>query len=72
MVFYEKADKKILEDCIQFIQKNKDSSGNYYIFKESLRLYIQLSKSLLDSHKDFDAAIINESNKIIELTEIIV
>ena len=69
IAFYEKADEKILEKCILFIQKNEGSSGQYYVFKECLNLFTQLSKSLLDSHKEFDAAIKAESDKIIELTE---
>ena len=56
-IFYEKANKEILEECNQFIQNYRDSFADYYIYRKALCLYIKLSQSLLDSQKDFDDAI---------------
>ena len=68
-IFYEKANKEILEECNQFIQNYRDSFADYYIYRKALCLYIKLSQSLLDSQKDFDDAIKKETNKIIALDE---
>ncbi len=68
-IFYEKANKEILEECNQFIQNHRDSFADYYIYRKALCLYIKLSQSLLDSQKDFDDAIKKETNKIIALDE---
>ena len=63
-VFYEKADEKILKESENFVEFNKEIKGDNFVCRESLDLFIKLSRSLMDSQKDFDAAIKIESDKI--------
>lgn len=67
--FYEKADLNILNESNTFVSKNEDSTGNYFVYREALDLYIKLSQSLIDSHKDFDEAIKKEIDTIVVLEE---
>ena len=66
-IFYEKADSVILNQCNAFIQINSTTKADYFIFREALQLYIKLSQSMLESHKDFDDAIKLEVDKFIAL-----
>lgn len=65
--FYEKCDAQLLTKCQKFAEKNINSKGDYYVYREALDLYVQLIESLIKSHKEFDDAIKNETNKIIVL-----
>lgn len=68
-IFYEKADQVILNQCKTFIQMHSTTKADYFIFREALQLYIKLSQSMLESHKDFDDAIKSEVDKFIVLEE---
>lgn len=63
MKYYEKADPMVMAECERFIQSNQDTSDNYAVFSEALRLCTKLIDSLLASHADFDDAIKNEFEK---------
>lgn len=69
IVFHEKADQDILNKCKTFIQMNSTSKSDYFVFREALQLYTNLSQSMLESHKDFDDAIKLEADKFIALEE---
>lgn len=63
-IFHEKADREILEECKAFAENNIHSTADYYAYKKALHLFIKLSESLIASHKDFDEAIQEETNKL--------
>lgn len=67
--FYEKADNQVLARCQEFIEKNINSSGDYYVYKNALNLYVQLSEALIESQKEFDDAIKRETDQIIVLED---
>ena len=67
VVFHEKANGEILQECKNFVEANKESVADYYIYRESLSYYGKLSQSLIDSHKDFEEAIKKETDKFIFL-----
>ena len=67
--FYEKADPNILNESNAFVCKNENSTGNYFVYRKALGLYIKLSQSLIDSHKEFDEAIKKEIDTIVVLEE---
>lgn len=67
--FYEKADENIVNNCKLFIMKYQNSSANYYVFKKALTWYIELSQSLIASHKEFDEAIKTKIGKVILLED---
>lgn len=67
--FYEKADSIILDECKEFIVKNAQTNADYYVYSTALRWFIKLSESLIASHKDFDEAIKEETNKLLFLED---
>jgi len=67
--FYEKADPNILIESNTFISENENSTGDYFVYREAVDLYIKLSQSLIDSHKDFDEAVRKETDRIVVLEE---
>ena len=68
-IFYEKSNETILRECRNFIKDNKESVADYYVYREALSLYIKLSQALIESHKGFDEAIREETDKLIFLDD---
>ena len=68
--YYEKANPEIIEESKQFIEENKETTGDYFAFRKALSLYIQLSESLIESHKAFDEAIQADIDKYISKGDI--
>lgn len=68
-IFYEKSNEMILQECKNFINDNKESVADYYVYRKALSLYIKLSQALIESHKDFDEAIKEETDKFIYLDD---
>ncbi len=68
-IFQEKANAEVMKECEGFIQKHSTTTGDYYTFRESLALYLKLAQTLIDSQKDFDNAIRQETDKIIKMEE---
>lgn len=56
MIYKEKADYNKLQECYDFIKVNYSTKCEKEVYKDALNLYNQLSKSLIESHKDFDDA----------------
>ena len=69
VVFYEKANNAVLQECKEFVELNKESVADYYIYCKALSYYGKLSQSLIDSHKDFEEAIKKETDKFIFLDD---
>ncbi len=62
-VFYEKADKEILEKCYKFITDNLDIRSDYTTYREALYLSCKLIDSILESQKEYN----DEIAKLIKL-----
>ena len=67
--FYEKSDEVVLNRCKQFVQDNMGKTSDYHVYRDALRLYTELSQSLIDSQKDFDEAITKEAEPIVLLDD---
>ena len=68
-IFHEKAEKNIVNECQDFINNNPSNELDYSVFRKALELYTKLSQSLLKSHKEFDEAVKNETEKIVFMEE---
>ena len=62
--FFEKANQSVIDECRNFIKNNGEAKGNYYVYKDAIKLYTKLSTSLMESHKPFDDAIKDDLNII--------
>lgn len=64
MYFQEKADSEVLLRCKDFVVKSKEIVNDYQTFRNALYLGIELRKSLIASHKDFDDFLIERIKDI--------
>lgn len=69
MIYYEKADSKVLMECFEFVNKNENVEDDINVFRVALNLSSRLIDSLIESQKEFDEEIKRELDKLKMLKE---